>query len=127
MKFKGYNFTRTKNIVTLPSFDSNGFPMSYVQEGKENYVVFGRVTKVGANKKGAFKTTSKWIGGKNDGEYVYAVPIESNGYSLTNMMYGKDNKIYLAKKGSCFTVSMKKVKEELDVMEEIEELENMSQ
>lgn len=119
MQFKGYNFTRSKNIVTLPTLDCNGFPMPYVQEGKENYVVFGRVTKLGANKKGAVKTNYKWIGGKNDGEYVYAVPIECNGYSRTNMMYGKDDKIYLAHKGSCFVVNMKKIREAHAAMEQI--------
>lgn len=104
MKFKGRNFVKNTNIVVLPTHDDNGFLMPYMKE--ENYIAFGKVTKIGMNKKGAVKTTHKWLGGKKDGEVVYAIPVECKGYSLTNMMYGKDEKIYLAKNGACYTAPL---------------------
>jgi hypothetical protein len=102
MIFKGRKFTRNKNIVMLPTRDGDGFIMPYVKSGQENYVCFGRVTKVGASKKGAVKTIYNWKNGEKDGQPVYAVPIESDGYSLTNMMYGNDNKMYLAYDAQCY-------------------------
>lgn len=108
MLFKAYKFSLARNIVIIPNFDENGFPMPYVKAGEEHYVTFGKVTKV-ANKKGSVKTNHTWIGGKNDGEVVYAIPVEKDGYSMTNMLYGKDGKIYLAKDGTCYTTKSNKL------------------
>lgn len=100
MIFKGKKFTKNSNIVVLPSHDNNGFLMSYMKD--ENHITFGKVTKVGMNKKGAVKTNNHWLGGMKDQESVYAIPIKVKGYSLTNMMYSEDGKVYLFKDGKCY-------------------------
>lgn len=107
MQYKGGKYRRNRNIVRMPLFDEQNRRMPYVEVGKEQYAVFGRVTKLGANKKGAFKTNCTWSGGDKDGQPVYAVPIPLKGYSQTNLAYGLDGYMYLMMDGACYQ-SMKK-------------------
>lgn len=102
MKFDGMNFTRAPNVVILPMQDENGNKPAYLPPGSGAYVGFGRVTKLGAKKAGAIKTSRHWTGGPQDGEPVYATLVDGSGYSLTNMMYGKDGNVYLAYNGECY-------------------------
>ncbi len=104
MIFDGIRFHKNKNIVQMPIRDENNNLMPYAVDGKENYVIFGRVVKRGSVPSGAYKTRYTW----NDiGIYVYAKPIKISGHSLTNMAYGEDGKAYLMYKGNCY-VSVKK-------------------
>jgi hypothetical protein len=106
MIFKGRKFRKVNAVVALPTHDKSGKLMPYVEAGKENYVYFGRthkpITPFPQNKEW-FKTTYKWNGGNFEGEAVYATPIENNGWSLTNMMYGADGRIYLMIDGAIYT------------------------
>ena len=104
MKFKGYNFRENKSVVSIPVRNEEGNLMPYVEKGKEFYVNFGRITKLGEKKLGAIKTNYKY---ENSGESVYAVPIKLTGHSLTNMAYGEDRNIYLMYDGKCYTAKMK--------------------
>ena len=102
MMFKGYNYTHTHNAVMLPDEHAD----------RPHYCAFGRLCKKTA--KGAIKTNRKYNGrspfgdGPEEGEDgtpvypVYAKKIQPDGYSLTNLMYGKDGYAYLAYDGSVF-------------------------
>ncbi len=102
MKYKGRDFRLNKNIVRMPVNDDRNLRMPYVELGKENYVVFGKVSKLGARKKGAFKTTYSYNEGELQGQRVYAVPIVVSGYSATSMAYGEDGYVYLMHDGNCY-------------------------
>lgn len=99
MRFNGRNFTICANVVTLPTRDEEGNLMPYVDADKENYVYFGRFFNDRRKTHMMVKTTMKF---KDTEEPVYAIPIASNGYSLTNMMYGIDGYMYLALNGKCY-------------------------
>lgn len=93
----GIKFRYAKNIVTLPAQDYLGEKYGF------NYLRFGRVVPEGKNSLKAKQTMWRWP----SNEPVWAVPIESDGWSLTNMMYGKDGKIYLMRDGKCYTAKGK--------------------
>lgn len=112
-RFDGRIFNSCSMVVMLPVRDEQGLLMPYVEIGKENYVYFGRAipkNKDPKTVKGAIKTRYTWDGENEDGTAkvpVWAVPIESDGYSLTNMMYGKDGWIYLAYDAKCYRAKMR--------------------
>lgn len=99
MKFKGYNFRVSKTIVMLKGYYSPTLKvaMENATAAGGAYVRFGKVCKESA--KGAEATHYTYPNGQS----VFALPIEIKGYSLTNMAYGKDGKVYLAKDGGCYT------------------------
>ena len=94
MKFKGINFRRAPNVVTLP--DGAGDPSI-----PSNYQQFGRVCKPDAQ--GAIR--SNWSRG---GEPLYVKPIPLSGHSRTNMAYGLDGRVYLIHDGRCYTAPPKR-------------------
>lgn len=69
---------------------------------KSNYLKFGKICS--PDKAGAVRTN--WT---INGEVLFAKRIEDGGYSLTNMMYGKDGRIYLMHDGKIYTRRLKKV------------------
>jgi hypothetical protein len=72
MIYKGRTWYRSRTVVTLPE----------MKDGK--YIQFGKICD--KDTPGAVETT--WTrDGSN--EKLWAKPIPDNGYSLTNMMYGK--------------------------------------
>ena len=97
LTFKGLTFKLNKEVVTLPTMF------------KEIYVQFGKITL-----KGGVET--KWVRINPQGKAVpvYATPIENDGYSLTNMMYGKTFKykgetkrhVYLSWEGRVYTTTI---------------------
>lgn len=107
MKFKGQEFISDKRIVRMNTHDEQGNLMPYADKDRLSYVIFGKITKLGEKKKGAFKTSYKW---NDSGEPVYAIPIESDGHSLTSVMYGKDGYTYLMKDGQCYKTKEKRKK-----------------
>ena len=107
MIFKGYKFRENKNLIMLPTHDEDKNVMPYVEDGHENYVYFGKILKQNEKKPvNAIKTTYKW---NDTGENVYAIPVDLNGHSLTNMAYGTKNQIYLAFKGRCYQAKINKI------------------
>jgi len=87
MIFDGIKFRVNHNIVMLVP-------------GDDCYVRFGKVVKPGHPiPTGAEATKATWP----DGEAVIAVPVPVTGHSLSNMAYGADGRIYLAKDGYCYT------------------------
>ena len=110
MIFDGLRWTRSRTVVALPHDMWEG--------DSKNYATFGRACKRSAP--GAVKTHWKWNGippshlwengvpepdeikeGKRVW-YVWALPIKSDGHSLTNLMYGKDGNSYLLHKGRVY-------------------------
>jgi len=97
MRFDGLDWRRTRSVITLPEL------------ANEHYVQFARICK--ATDKGAISTG--WTYTTGCGGTVYAKPITPNGWSLTNMMYGKHFvrdgevrvKAYLQYGGSVYTTS----------------------
>jgi hypothetical protein len=87
--FDGIRFTLCRRVVTLPA-------ELFVDP---QYVRFGRVVE-GPEVCGAVETA--WQHGAG-GEPVWAVQIEPDGWSLTNMMYGKDGRIYLCVRGRVYS------------------------
>jgi len=86
MKFKGFNFRRTRNVTThLPTGETN--------------VQFYRIN---ANKRdeGIVVPGKTWT---DTGKEVRGVLISLKGHSLTNMAYGADHRVYLAKDGCVYT------------------------
>lgn len=107
MIFKGYKFRENKNLVILPTHDDDKNIMPYVEEGHEGYVYFGKILKRNQKKPvNAIKTRYTW---NDNGESVFAVPVELNGHSLTNMAYGAKNEIYLAFDGRCYKAKKNKI------------------
>lgn len=94
MQYKGRQFSHVRNVVSLPVYDPNGEKMPYV-ESPENYVIFGKVSKLGEKKAGAFKSCFVRVDKDGNKEPLFAVPIKLRGYSLTNMAYGEDGYVYL--------------------------------
>lgn len=121
MMFDGMRWVISHKVVPLPH--------DMWQGDSKNYVTFGRI--VARNTPGAIKTTrvyrhsypQKLWGaetqpepdgyedevGRLDGKpfkvpywFVYAKPVECDGHSLTNLMYGKDGYMYLMLKGSIY-------------------------
>lgn len=90
----GIRFTESTKIVVLPD-------ALWAGELK-NHLTFGKVCTL--EKKGAVLTGSK----NNEGHYIHALPIPFSGHSLTNMMYGKDGRIYLFSEGKCYSAPAKK-------------------
>lgn len=106
MIFKGLKFRKSQRVVDLPNeYQTN-----------PHGVVFGRVCS--RNAKGAIKTRYDWKEGCSpfvgESSYteepspVYAKIIEPKGYSLTNMMYGKDGKTYLMLDGYFYVRTTKR-------------------
>lgn len=94
-------------MVMLPVFDEENNTMPYVDGDNTNYVYFGKVIPKGKSKPlNAIKTTYKW---SDTDDYVYAIALETEGYSLTNMAYGNNNEIYLAKDGHCYQAKMNRI------------------
>ena len=95
MKFKGIRFTLARKVVELPREmfkDAHNF----------QYIRFGRWVPEGT--KGAVRTNYTYIDRFSDTRKpVWAVPVEIEGWSLTNMAYGSDGQMYLKFDGTCFT------------------------
>lgn len=105
MLFKGFNFRHNKNIIILPNLDEDKNPMPYVEENQLSYIYFGKVIPQNKSKPmNAIKTKYTW---GNSGEFVYAVPIELDGHSLTNMAYGTKKQVYLAYDARCYQAKIK--------------------
>lgn len=111
MVFKGNNYRKSKKAVRLPEsyWDWKGT--------KGIWVAFGRICSKATP--GAIRTDYTWIndyspyGDPPEGHCgghcpVYAKRIEATGYSLTNLMYGADGYMYLAKDGDVFVRKYKK-------------------
>ena len=90
MIYKGYHFRISKTV--LPYGDD-----------EQNRVLFGKICK--SSCKNAIKTRYVYTEIEDP---VYVKPIPNDGYSRTNMMYGKDGRIYLAYDGRCYTARWKK-------------------
>jgi hypothetical protein len=101
MIFDGIKFRRSRRVVAIPTRDESGALQPYVQPHQSNCVHFGRAVKEGSPiPKKAVKTSYRW---DTPGfTPVWAVPIPTTGYSLTNMAYGDDGHIYLMHKGSFY-------------------------
>lgn len=95
MEYKGHHLRKSRTVVLLPAFNTVAntyFP--YVDKDKIGYAIFGRVVSYGKPiPKKAFPTNYTW---PQDGSVVFATIIPVDGYSRTNMAYGKDGKIYVA-------------------------------
>jgi len=111
MIFDGLRWTRSRVVVPLPH--------SMWEGEARNYATFGRACP--RDTPGAVRTNYKWNGPppshhwkdrqpptpdeEQDGErvwYVWALPIKSDGHSLTNLMYGKDGNSYLLYQGRVY-------------------------
>lgn len=84
MIFKGFRFALARKVLPLP------------RDYSEPYIKFGRICAPDAV--GAIKTDYE-----QEGQPVFAKPIELRGHSLTNMAYGKDGRVYLLKDGKCYS------------------------
>jgi len=125
MKFKGLNFRKAKNVVVMPTHDKKGNLMPYVKAGKENYIHFG-FAPTPTSKRNPFTPSKQWYtvpdykwtigtdsivpkGRTHGGVFdVDATPIANKGWSLTNMMYGTDGRVYLLKDGVIYTANLPK-------------------
>ena len=109
MIFDGMTFRRRRSIVALPK---------EMWEGTDkNCVTFGRACRKDA--KGAVQTAFYWNGPSPFGDEpeggqqpAYAIPIEPDGHSLTNLMYDKQGNAYLLIKSRVY-VRGKKAKRAL--------------
>jgi hypothetical protein len=99
MIFKGLKFRYSSKIVFM-----DGVPGTRTAEG---YVRFGRAIPQGKPVPRAAEQT-KWTW--SDGSPLFAVEIPCQGYSLTNMMYGRDGRVYLMKDGRGFVASSNQLK-----------------
>lgn len=109
MIFRGQKFRRTKKVVDLPFTHNSG--------EHKNYVSFGRVCS--KNTPNAVRTEYRWdlcpfgdvFEETDEGNIfpVYAVQIPDDGYSLTNLMYGKDGYMYLLYEGKVYIRKRKKL------------------
>lgn len=99
IKFEGQRYTRAPKVVVLPE--------EYWQDdGKYKYMTFG--VECDITKKGSVLT--KWKNEQNF--YIHALPIPFVGHAPahTNLMYGKDNRLYLCLEGKCYSAPMSKKK-----------------
>ena len=105
MIFKGKKWRVCRSVVMLPEDYYDGD-----DKHDSNYIRFGRCVPLGKPiPKNAIKTRYKWQDESKTS--VYAIPIKSTGYSLTNKMYGKREihdglkyvRAYLALNGKCYT------------------------
>ena len=111
MKFDGHNWRRSSTVIVLPPVEG---------EHHMHHLRFGRICKPGDD--GAIRTSYAYVG---SGEHLYAKPITPNGWSLTNMMYGKrsvrDGEVrvhaYLCKGGQCYTTSWVHRKETIELQQ----------
>lgn len=106
MIFKGIAFRQSNRIVDLPNFNyltGERYPHSI--PGREAYTMFGRILPLGKTSPTAVKTEYK---NRETGEWYYAEPIACDGHSLTNMMYGTDGRVYLAKNGKFYSAVLQK-------------------
>lgn len=107
MKFDGKRWTVCKTVVVLPREMWHG--------ELKNYVTFGKICKPGT--KGCVATNHVFYvwpnkfwpepkpdfdEGTNPSWRVYAVPIASDKYSLTNMLYGPNGYAYLYLNGRVY-------------------------
>lgn len=108
MIFKGLKFRRAKNVVFLPNRDADGKLMPYVRPANEHCVHFGKTVphandtrrKQPDAKAVIYNTDFRW---EDSSDVVQATLIPDEGWSLTNMMYGKDGRIYLMLDGRFYT------------------------
>ncbi len=111
MRFDGYTFRTARNIVLLPK--------SMWQ--KRNFCEFGKVVPESEphpeTVPGAFLTDYHWR--EYEGENgvtiatrpVYAIPVPLRGFSLTNMAYGTDGRLYLCIDRICYTAVSRREQE----------------
>lgn len=100
MIYKGHSYSRSSSIVDLPkSFRDEHYP-----KVKENFVRFGRITV----KSGKILQKEVITDYSSNGEPVFATPIALKGWSLTNLAYGKDGRVYLLYDGRCYTRKLQK-------------------
>lgn len=107
MKYDGINFRYSPKCFILPH--------EYNERG--HYVSFGRACK--KDTPGAIRLNRRWsrmspfgdppedVNGVMDYP-IYVKQVESDGHSLTNMMYGKDGYTYLGYNGEVYVASWKK-------------------
>jgi hypothetical protein len=94
IQFKGHTFRKSSTTVTLP-------------RKRDGYIRFAKITK--SSERGV---VTDWR--YSDGTPVLAVEIENDGWSLTNMMYGKPfmfkgkrvRRMYLLKEGGVYTTTI---------------------
>ena len=97
MIFKGYKFRKNANICVIPSTSNN---LSFGRIIPQTNVIPLKAIRV---------PNMKW----SDGSPVFANEIKLTGHSLTNMAYGDDYRVYLARDGKCFTAIRSQMKEYL--------------
>lgn len=106
MKFDGIVFRRAPKICRIPI--ENPDPKH------KDYAVFGKLIPKGQDIPASAKLVPHISWSDEAGlpasakTPVYANIIPCDGYSLTNMMYGKDGKIYLVLNGVCYVAPGKK-------------------
>lgn len=91
MKFDGEVWRISRTVVSLPK--------EYWLGGIKNHITFGR--KCTPNTKGAVQT--EWHPKGDPDNKIYAKPIECDGHSLTNLMFGKDGHKYLMVDGRIYS------------------------
>jgi len=91
MKWDGMNFKLDRTVAMLRKEEIRG---------GGHYVRFGKIVPQGrVPGPEAEEANLIWPGGQR----VWAVPIPLTGYSLTNMAYGADGRIYLGYDAMCYT------------------------
>lgn len=115
MIFDGMRFTRSRSAIHIsgmsPLVKELREGLGREAKSYDGYCFFARVLsfmrtiqvkQFGAKlPKGYFDTGREWPNTKDDLP-VYAKLVESDGWSLTNMMYGKDGYVYLCKSGTVY-------------------------
>lgn len=103
MRFDGMNFRNNKNYVSLPPAYWSGEPKCYM--------TFGKI--VPKETSGAIETTwyhEEWLEEGKVKTPIWATPVQEDGHSLTNMMFGITSygrrMIFLQFKGKIFTAPL---------------------
>lgn len=103
MIFDGIRFCTRRDIVTMGIHPAG--------HRHAHHIRFGRAIKEGSPIPPNAEKTS-WTWNDESKTSVYAIEIPAAGYSLTNMMYGDDGRIYLMKDGRCYSAPTKRLREQ---------------
>jgi hypothetical protein len=96
IKFEGKRYARAPKVVVLPE--------EFWEGTGKNHMTFGVACDI--SKKGAVLTSWK----DENNFHIHALPIPFTGHSLTNLMYGKDKRMYLCLDGKCYSAPVSKKK-----------------
>lgn len=102
MIFKGIKFRKNKNYVNMPDswLKENGY--------ETNFLRFGKIAD--KDVEGAVETKWFYMDWEKEKTPIFAVPVQCEGHSRTNMMYGKvanREMIFLMVDGMIFTAPVK--------------------